>query len=288
MVLTLKGERHLVARLAMPVALPAGSHARCPGVPAGTEGPRYNPRCPRRLKEPHRMREGGMNPKGGRQRPVLLVVDDDPAALGAISRELDVRYGRDYHVVGEDSVAGAERTLRTLGETGEEVALVLVDHRLAETSGTGLRPRRSCGRWPRGKRTPTCSSRGTPPTSSSTRPLRDSSTTGREPTPPVLRFESWASVGHRARMSYATCSSAARSRTRSSRWARRRGKRSSPRWARRRGKRSSPRSAGRQPTCRSWFYSTGRRSLPPPTPSSRPRWSGWTTAKTQRSRQPST
>src|SRR5215216_239213 len=115
-----------------------GFPCRCPGVPAGTEGPRYNPRCPRRLKEPHRMREGGMNPKGGRQRPVLLVVDDDPAALGAISRELDVRYGRDYHVVGEDSVAGAERTLRTLGETGEAVALVLVDHRLAETSGAEL------------------------------------------------------------------------------------------------------------------------------------------------------
>src|SRR5215208_896175 len=138
MVLTLKGERHLVAHLAIPVAQPAGSHARCPGAPAGTEGPRYNPRCPRRLKEPHRMREGGMNPKGGRQRPVLLVVDDDPAALGAISRELDVRYGRDYHVVGEDSVAGAERTLRTLRETGEEVALVLADHRLAETSGAEL------------------------------------------------------------------------------------------------------------------------------------------------------
>ena len=84
------------------------------------------------------MREGGMNPKGGHQRPVLLVVDDDPAALGAISRELDVRYGRDYHVVSEDSVAGAERTLRTLGETGEQVALVLVDHRLAETSGAEL------------------------------------------------------------------------------------------------------------------------------------------------------
>src|ERR671911_1649061 len=79
-----------------------------------------------------------MNPTGARQRPVLLVVDDDPAALRAISRELDVRYGRDYHVVSEDSVAGAERTLRTLRETGEEVAVALADHSLAETSGAEL------------------------------------------------------------------------------------------------------------------------------------------------------
>ena len=79
-----------------------------------------------------------MNPTGARQRPVLLVVDDDPAALRAMCRELDVRYGRDYHVVCEDSVAGAERALRTLRETGEAVALVLADHRLAETSGAEL------------------------------------------------------------------------------------------------------------------------------------------------------
>jgi thioredoxin reductase (NADPH) len=84
------------------------------------------------------MKEEGMNPTGGRQRPVVLVVDDDPAALRAIRRELDERYGHDYHIVGEDSVAGAERVLRTLHETGEELALVLVDHRLAETSGAEL------------------------------------------------------------------------------------------------------------------------------------------------------
>src|ERR687898_1099935 len=79
-----------------------------------------------------------MNLTGARQRPVVLVVDNDPAALRAISRELDERYGHDYRVVSEDSVAGAERALRTLRETGEEVALVLADHRLAETSGAEL------------------------------------------------------------------------------------------------------------------------------------------------------
>jgi thioredoxin reductase (NADPH) len=84
------------------------------------------------------MREDGMTPTGARQRPVLLVVDDDPASLHTICHELEERYGRDYHVVSEASVAGAERALRTLRETGEEVALVLADHRLAETSGAEL------------------------------------------------------------------------------------------------------------------------------------------------------
>ena len=40
---------------------------------------------------------------------MVLVVDDDPTALRAICRELDVRCSRGYHVVCEDSVAGAER-----------------------------------------------------------------------------------------------------------------------------------------------------------------------------------
>src|SRR5829696_913843 len=83
-------------------------------------------------------REGGMNRTGGQEQPVLLVVDDDPTSLHTICHELEERYGHDYRVVSEDSVAGAERALRALRETGEEVALVLADHRLAATSGAEL------------------------------------------------------------------------------------------------------------------------------------------------------
>ena len=122
---------------------------------------------------------------GGHKQPVLLVVDDDPASLHTICHELEERYGRDYHVVSEDSVAGAERALRTLRETGEEVALVLVDHRWQRLRGRALGPvppapplaKRALlvpwGAWrdrataaailravDRGKPTPTCSSRG--------------------------------------------------------------------------------------------------------------------------------
>ena len=69
-----------------------------------------------------------MNAAGARRQP----------ALRAIGRELGARYGGDYRVVSEDSAAGAERALRALHEAGEDVAVVLADHRLAEASGAEL------------------------------------------------------------------------------------------------------------------------------------------------------
>ena len=80
-----------------------------------------------------------MNPTGARQRPVVLVVDDDPTALRAIRRELDVRCGRGYHVVCEDSVAGAERAREPCVRPAR-MALVLADHKLADTSGPSSSP----------------------------------------------------------------------------------------------------------------------------------------------------
>ena len=79
-----------------------------------------------------------MNPTGVRQLPVLLVVDDNLAALSTMSRELSAHNGGHYRVVSEGSAAAAEQTLRTLCEAGEEVALVLADHTLAGTTGGEL------------------------------------------------------------------------------------------------------------------------------------------------------
>lgn len=57
--------------------------------------------------------------------PVLLAVDDDPAALERIERELARRYASDYRVVCEGSSDAALAHLIELRDAGEDVALVL-------------------------------------------------------------------------------------------------------------------------------------------------------------------
>ena len=63
--------------------------------------------------------------------PVLLAVDDDPAALSAVGAELRDRYSRDYTVVCEESPQAALRTLEGLAEERAELALVLAGQWLA-------------------------------------------------------------------------------------------------------------------------------------------------------------
>jgi thioredoxin reductase (NADPH) len=69
------------------------------------------------------------------RRPVLLAVDEDAGARGRIEHELSKRYGEDYRVVCESSVEAAITTLRELEAAGEEVALVLADQWMLDTSG---------------------------------------------------------------------------------------------------------------------------------------------------------
>jgi thioredoxin reductase (NADPH) len=71
-------------------------------------------------------------------RPVLLAVDDDPGALGAVEAELRERYSRDYAVVCERSPETALRTLEQLATDGEEVALVLAAQWLTGITGSEL------------------------------------------------------------------------------------------------------------------------------------------------------
>ena len=57
--------------------------------------------------------------------PVLLAVDDDPAARNAVESELRERYSRDYTILCEPSCAAALRTLEGLRDDDVPVALVL-------------------------------------------------------------------------------------------------------------------------------------------------------------------
>ncbi len=71
-------------------------------------------------------------------KPVLLAVDDDPQVLAAVRRDLRERYARDYRVVAADGGPAALDALKELHRRGDQVALLLVDQRMPELSGTQL------------------------------------------------------------------------------------------------------------------------------------------------------
>ena len=68
-------------------------------------------------------------------RPIILTVDDDPAVLNAVDRDLRRNYSRDYRIVKADSGRSALDALRQLAERGEPVALLLVDQRMPDITG---------------------------------------------------------------------------------------------------------------------------------------------------------
>jgi thioredoxin reductase (NADPH) len=71
----------------------------------------------------------------GAERPVILAVDDEPAVLGAIVRDLRREYGKRYRVRRADSGAAALDLLRQLKLRNAPVALFLVDQRMPVMSG---------------------------------------------------------------------------------------------------------------------------------------------------------
>ncbi|MGY1687039.1 FAD-dependent oxidoreductase [Geodermatophilus sp. SYSU D00867] len=70
--------------------------------------------------------------------PVLIAVDDDPALLEAVERELRSRYERDYRVQCRGSADEALALLDELAGAGEEVALVLAGETVSGAPGTEL------------------------------------------------------------------------------------------------------------------------------------------------------
>ena len=68
-------------------------------------------------------------------RPTILSVDDDPAVSRAVARDLRRQYGTRYRIVRAESGAGALEALRELKLRGEQVAVLLADHRMPGMTG---------------------------------------------------------------------------------------------------------------------------------------------------------
>jgi thioredoxin reductase (NADPH) len=69
------------------------------------------------------------------EKPVILTIDDDPAVLQAIARDLRQQYGDRFRIMRADSGQTAMTALAQLKLRGDTVALFLVDQRMPEMSG---------------------------------------------------------------------------------------------------------------------------------------------------------
>src|SRR4051794_2565788 len=70
------------------------------------------------------------------RRPAILAVDDEPAVLAAVARDLRRGFGERYRVVRATSGAEALDTLRQLRARGDQVALLIADQRMPGMPGT--------------------------------------------------------------------------------------------------------------------------------------------------------
>ena len=71
-----------------------------------------------------------------RRRPAIVVVDDEPAVLAAVARDLRRGFGERYRIVRAGSGEEALGALSELARRGEQVALLVADQRMPGLSGT--------------------------------------------------------------------------------------------------------------------------------------------------------
>jgi thioredoxin reductase (NADPH) len=70
------------------------------------------------------------------ERPVLLAVDDEPAVLAAVARDLRRGFAERYRVVRAGSGVEALEILRELRKRGAQVAMLIADQRMPGMAGT--------------------------------------------------------------------------------------------------------------------------------------------------------
>src|ERR671917_269772 len=71
-----------------------------------------------------------------RRRPAIVAVDDEPAVLAAVARDLRRRFGEHYRIVRATSGNEALGALKELVARGEQVALLVADQRMPGMAGT--------------------------------------------------------------------------------------------------------------------------------------------------------
>src|SRR5436309_5936190 len=71
-----------------------------------------------------------------RRRPAIVVVDDEPAVLAAVARDLRRGFGDRYRVLRATAGAEALELLRELRTRGDQVALLIADQRMPGMAGT--------------------------------------------------------------------------------------------------------------------------------------------------------
>jgi thioredoxin reductase (NADPH) len=71
-----------------------------------------------------------------RRRPAIVAVDDEPAVLAAVARDLRRRFGEQYRIVRAHSGDEALDAIKELVARGEQVALLVADQRMPGMAGT--------------------------------------------------------------------------------------------------------------------------------------------------------
>ena len=72
------------------------------------------------------------------EKPVILAVDDEPAVLRSVARDLRKQYGEDYRILRADSGPAALDALDELKDRGDTVALLLSDQRMPTMDGVAF------------------------------------------------------------------------------------------------------------------------------------------------------
>jgi thioredoxin reductase (NADPH) len=70
------------------------------------------------------------------KKPFILALDDDPAVLRAVERDLKSKFSSDYRIVASDAPPKALDIVKQLTARGDRIALFLVDQRMPHVSGT--------------------------------------------------------------------------------------------------------------------------------------------------------